>query len=62
MGKKMHVGFPERVINKYASILVKNGYRVAIVEQTETPRELEKRIKSSQNKKKEEKLVRREMV
>ena len=45
--KKLHVGFPEKALDKYLSILVKHGYKVADVEQTETPKMLEKRIKNS---------------
>lgn len=36
-GDKAHSGFPESAFAKYASILVDRGYRVARVEQTETP-------------------------
>jgi DNA mismatch repair protein MSH6 len=32
MARKMHVGFPEKVLDKYASALVTLGYKVAIVE------------------------------
>lgn len=44
-GKKYHVGFPEKALDKYVPILVNNGYRVAVVEQTETPKMMEKRQK-----------------
>ena len=44
MGKEApHVGFPEAVISKYAQKLVAIGYKVGVVEQMETPKELEKR-------------------
>ena len=36
-GAKGHSGFPERSYGKYSSQLVAKGYRVARVEQTETP-------------------------
>lgn len=36
MATKMHVGFPEKSIDRYASLLVEKGYKVCIVEQTET--------------------------
>lgn len=36
-GEKAHSGFPESAFAKFASILVDRGYRVARVEQTETP-------------------------
>ncbi len=41
--KKLHIGFPEKVLDKYLEIMVTHGYKVAVVEQTETPRMLEKR-------------------
>jgi DNA mismatch repair ATPase MutS len=31
-GKKLHVGFPEASLDKYVSLLVNNGYKVAVVE------------------------------
>jgi DNA mismatch repair ATPase MutS len=37
MARKMHVGFPEKGLDKYASMLVSMGFKVAIVEQMETP-------------------------
>ena len=41
--KKLHIGFPEKVLDKYLSIMVNNGYKVAVIEQTETPRMMEQR-------------------
>ena len=41
----MHIGFPEKVLDKYLEILVNNGFKVAVIEQTETPRMLEERQK-----------------
>lgn len=41
--KKLHVGFPEKVLDKYLAMLVNNGFKVAVIEQTETPRQLEER-------------------
>ncbi len=44
MGKGApHTGFPEAVLPKYAQKLVELGYKVGIVEQMETPKELEER-------------------
>ena len=43
--KKLHIGFPEKVLDKYLEILVNNGFKVAVIEQTETPRMLEERQK-----------------
>lgn len=39
--KKLHVGFPEKALDKYLVILVEYGYKVAVIEQTETPKQLE---------------------
>lgn len=39
-GARPHVGFPESAYAKYADLLVQSGYKVARVEQTETPKEL----------------------
>jgi len=36
--KKYHVGFPEKALYKYVPWLVEEGYKVAVVEQMETPR------------------------
>ena len=44
MGDKMHCGFPEKTLDKYANLLVKLGHKVCIVEQTETVKEMEERI------------------
>lgn len=30
--KKLHVGFPEKALDKYLKILVSHGYKVAVVE------------------------------
>ena len=35
--KKYHVGFPEVALNKYVPRLIEAGYKVAVVEQMETP-------------------------
>ena len=31
-GNKLHVGFPEKVLDKYLSQLVNLGYKVAVIE------------------------------
>jgi DNA mismatch repair protein MSH6 len=43
--KKLHVGFPEKALDKYLPKLVNIGYKVAVIEQTETPKQLEERLK-----------------
>jgi len=35
--KKLHVGFPEKYLDKYLAQMVNSGYKVAVVEKTETP-------------------------
>lgn len=40
---KLHVGFPEKSLHKYSLILVNSGFKVAVVEQTETNKQCEQR-------------------
>ncbi|KAH7650129.1 DNA repair [Cryptosporidium bovis] len=56
---KPHVGFPETALHAYANKLVNLGYRVVIVEQMETPKELEERNRSASRGVKKEKAVKR---
>ena len=58
---KAHVGFPEIGFQKYADQLVEMGYKVARIEQTETPEMMEKRCKSMIRATKFDKVVRREI-
>jgi len=44
--KKLHIGFPEKALDKYLPQMVNAGFKVAVIEQTETPRELDARIKT----------------
>ena len=39
-----HCGFPEKAYSKFADILVTKGYKVARVEQTETPNMMKDRL------------------
>ena len=57
--KKLHVGFPEKALDKYLVILVNHGFKVAVIEQTETPKQMEER--QVQEKSKKEKCVKREI-
>ena len=41
----LHVGFPEKTIEKYTSILIQNGFKVAVAEHLETPSEMKERVK-----------------
>ncbi|KAL1519505.1 hypothetical protein AB1Y20_023022 [Prymnesium parvum] len=61
MGKDSpHVGFPEAALGKYAEKLVSLGYKVGVVEQMETPQQLEERNKLAPKGQKD-KAVRREL-
>jgi len=44
-GDYAHSGFPEIAYSRYAQSLVQKGYKVARVEQTETPAMMEERMK-----------------
>lgn len=44
-GEQAHAGFPEPAYGKYAEVLLAKGYKVARVEQTETPEANKQRIK-----------------
>lgn len=46
MGTKMHAGFPEKTLDKYVEQFVNLGFKTAIVEQMETPDQMQERIKS----------------
>ena len=39
-GDQPHCGFPEATYHTYAERLARNGFRVVVVEQTETPEQL----------------------
>ena len=36
--KRYHVGFSEKALDNYVSALVNHGYKVAVIEQFETPK------------------------
>ena len=59
--KKLHVGFPESqsTRDKYMKILTDHGYKVMVVEQTETPRQQKKRMQKEgqANAKTESKVI-----
>ncbi|TMS36353.1 hypothetical protein L596_003539 [Steinernema carpocapsae] len=57
-GKFAHAGFPEVAYGRYADQLVNCGYKVARIEQTETPQQLEERCRASKVK---DKVVKREV-
>ncbi|CAL2029489.1 unnamed protein product [Caenorhabditis brenneri] len=57
-GSYAHAGFPEHAASKFADQLMNHGYKVARVEQTETPQMLEERNRKTSAK---DKVVRREV-
>ena len=62
--KKLHVGFPEKMLDKYIQVLVDMGHKVAVVEQTETTKEAAKRMDDSftgRKAKVADKVVKREI-
>uniref|UniRef100_A0A7S0GJU7 DNA mismatch repair proteins mutS family domain-containing protein n=1 Tax=Amorphochlora amoebiformis TaxID=1561963 RepID=A0A7S0GJU7_9EUKA len=62
-GKRRHTGFPEGGFDKYASEFVKLGYKIARVEQMETPKELKERNKQRKARgQRVDPVVRREML
>lgn len=63
MGRKMHVGFPEKALERYAISLVNQGFKVAVIEQVETTKQMEERLKNNRKScKNEEKTIQRELV
>lgn len=60
-GDYAHSGFPEKAYEKMSSTLVERGYKVARVEQTETPAMMEKRCERENTKSKFDKVMKREV-
>ncbi|XP_050687957.1 DNA mismatch repair protein Msh6-like isoform X2 [Eriocheir sinensis] len=60
-GEKAHSGFPEVAYSRYSSALIEKGYKVARIEQTETPEMMEKRCKKIARPTKFDRVVRREV-
>ncbi|XP_075984806.1 DNA mismatch repair protein Msh6 isoform X2 [Anticarsia gemmatalis] len=60
-GEFAHSGFPESAYGRMASTLVSKGYKVARVEQTETPDMMQERCKKTGQNTKWDKVVRREI-
>ncbi|CDW51812.1 DNA mismatch repair protein Msh6 [Trichuris trichiura] len=56
-GDYAHCGFPESALNRFADRLIERGYKVARVEQTETPEAMEKRAQKATK----DRVVRREI-
>ena len=49
-GETAHAGFPEAAYSKFSNMLVNRGYRVARIEQTETPQQMKERNKTGGQK------------
>lgn len=62
MGNTMHAGVPEVALDKFADKLVQLGYKVAIVEQTETERERKTRLSTSAAKGPDAKVIKRDLI
>lgn len=60
-GSWAHSGFPEIAFGRFSDVLVQKGYKVARVEQTETPEMMEARYRSLAHPSKFDKVVRREV-
>ncbi|XP_050827953.1 DNA mismatch repair protein Msh6 [Serinus canaria] len=60
-GTWAHSGFPETAFGRFSDVLVQKGYKVARVEQTETPEMMEARCRSAGHSSKFDKVVRREI-
>ena len=60
-GDTAHAGFPEVAYGGYAQTLVQKGYKVARIEQTETPAMMEDRVKKMSKPTKFDKVVEREV-
>lgn len=60
-GEFAHSGFPEQAYERMATSLVERGYKVARVEQTETPDMMSERCKKNKTNSKYDKVVKREI-
>jgi DNA mismatch repair protein MSH6 len=60
-GDCAHAGFPEKAYKRYADVLIQKGYKVARIEQTETPLMMEERCKKLRKTTKFDKVVAREL-
>ncbi|XP_067118843.1 DNA mismatch repair protein Msh6 [Centruroides vittatus] len=60
-GEFAHAGFPEISYGRYSDMLIRKGYKVARVEQTETPQMMEERCKILSKPSKFDRVVTREI-
>ncbi|XP_001661901.2 probable DNA mismatch repair protein Msh6 [Aedes aegypti] len=60
-GEFAHSGFPEQAYERMATLLVDKGFKVARVEQTETPDMMQERCRKNKTNSKYDKVVKREI-
>lgn len=60
-GEFAHSGFPEQSFNRMSTSLVERGYKVARIEQTETPDTMQQRVAKMPKATKYDKVVSREI-
>lgn len=60
-GEFAHSGFPEIAYGRFSTILIQKGYKVARIEQTETPEMMTERCKQMHRTTKFDKVVNREV-
>ncbi|XP_055636793.1 probable DNA mismatch repair protein Msh6 [Toxorhynchites rutilus septentrionalis] len=60
-GEFAHSGFPEKAYERMATVLVEKGYKVARVEQTETPEMMQERCRKTKSNSKYDKVTKREI-
>ncbi|ETN62362.1 DNA mismatch repair protein mut [Anopheles darlingi] len=60
-GEFAHSGFPETAYDRMSTSLIEKGYKVARIEQTETPEMMQERCKVQRTNSKYDKVVRREV-
>lgn len=60
-GENAHAGFPEIAFGRYSECLIEKGYKVARVEQTETPQMMEERCQKDLNCTRSDRIVQREI-
>lgn len=60
-GESAHSGFPEQSFDRMSTSLVERGYKVARIEQTETPDAMQERVKHMPRATKFDKVVSREI-
>ena len=62
VGNRLQVGIAERSFDYHVQKLVDRGYKVAVVEQLETSRQMDQRVKNTLGSKKSARLMRRKTV